>query len=179
MCKAGPGGEGLRTVIDKSGASPGPTWTTMVKRKPAFSSPRLLARRWWRDEPMTQPDTTASEEQDAKLIRNERAKLLATAFNTGHVLRDRGIADPARRDPLRSGRCARGDPDRIARSGRGGLSDRRRRATSSGKACLERDFPIMTANELFFILTPLVIAAIGYGIAVLYERMDRKSRPAR
>jgi|tagenome__1003787_1003787.scaffolds.fasta_scaffold19102731_2 hypothetical protein len=37
----------------------------------------------------------------------------------------------------------------------------------------------MTANELFFILTPLVIAAIGYGIAVLYERMDRKSRPAR
>jgi hypothetical protein len=31
---------------------------------------------------MTQPDTAASEEQDAKLIRNERAKLLATAFNT-------------------------------------------------------------------------------------------------
>ena len=37
----------------------------------------------------------------------------------------------------------------------------------------------MTPNELFFILTPLVVAAIGYGIAVLYARADRKSRHAR
>jgi len=35
---------------------------------------------------MTQPDTAASEEQDAKLIRNERAKLLAAYLIAAVVL---------------------------------------------------------------------------------------------